>query len=61
LGIQQTIWGATCSLGIVEVFSSQWNTDGSVNNLSSFFLSPLAYKKMIGNSVFGFIPTQNGV
>lgn len=38
LGIRETIWGATCSLGVVELFSSQWNTDGSVSNLSSFVL-----------------------
>ena len=35
LGIREIIWGATYSLGVAKVFSSEWNINGSVSNVSS--------------------------
>jgi hypothetical protein len=46
LGIRSIIWGATCSSGVVEVYSSEWNINLSVNNVSSFVLVHLAYLQL---------------
>ena len=60
LGIRHTIWGATCSLGIVEVYSSEWDEKNSVRNMSSYVPFPLVYLQANDSSLFMSIPTENG-
>jgi hypothetical protein len=60
LGIRHTIWGATCSLGIVEVYSSEWDKNNSVRNMSSLVPLPLVYLQVNGSSLFMSILTENG-
>ena len=43
LGIRHAIRGATCSLGVVYIFSSGWDEDNLVRNMSSFVPLPLVY------------------
>jgi hypothetical protein len=59
LGIRHTIWGATCYLGVVEVFSSEWDEDNIVRNMFSLVPLPFAFLQANDSSVFSSIPTQN--
>jgi len=43
LSIRQTIWGATCSAGIVEIYSSNWDTDSLVELYYIFPAGPVRY------------------
>jgi hypothetical protein len=42
LGITQTIWGGTCSAGIVAIYSSNWNLNSSVECII-FSCRPVTY------------------
>jgi hypothetical protein len=60
LGIREVIWGATYSLGVVEVFSSEWNINGSVSNVSSFVPSHFAYLDENNSRTLWSIVTKSG-